>query len=98
MSWDATVLSRNDSVATALRPVAAGATVRVMTPDGIIEVVARQAIPLCHKIAVSELASGQDVFKYGACIGAARMAIPRGAWIHVHNIVSKRALPKGSRS
>lgn len=76
-----------------LRPVAAGETVRVLTPDGVTDLVALEAIPLCHKIAVHPIAAGSDVMKYGWCVGAARSAIGRGAWVHVHNIVSKRAQP-----
>lgn len=91
MNWNATLLARNDNVATILRPVAAGEIVRVLTPDGVTEVVALEAIPLCHKIAFRAIAAGNDVFKYGWCVGAARSAIARGAWVHVHNVVSKRA-------
>lgn len=94
MSFDATLLASSDNVATVLRPVAAGECVRVLTPDGLTEVVAQEAIPLCHKIAFQAIASGHDVFKYGRCIGAARAPIACGAWVHVHNIVSKRAQPR----
>ncbi len=96
MSWNATLLARNDNVATVLRPVAAGETVRVLTPDGVAEIIALEAIPLCHKIAFRAIGEGKDVLKYGWCVGAARSAIARGAWVHVHNIVSKRAQPAKS--
>jgi altronate dehydratase len=91
VSWNATLLAPSDNVATVLRPVAAGELVRVLTSDGVTEVIALEAIPLCHKIAVQSIAAGDDVRKYGWCIGAARSAIARGAWVHVHNVVSKRA-------
>ena len=96
MNWNATLLAHNDNVATVLQPVAAGETVRVLTPDGVTEIVALEAIPLCHKIAVGPIAAGDDVLKYGWCVGAARSAIARGAWVHVHNLVSKRAQPSKS--
>ena len=97
-SWDATLLSDDDNVATVLRAVAAGETVRVQAPAGVFDVVAAEAIPLCHKIAFREIAAGGDVVKYGCCVGAARSAIARGAWVHVHNIVSRRAQAHGSRA
>ena len=94
MTWDATLLVPNDNVATVLRPVAAGETVRVITPAGMAEVVALETIPLCHKIAFRSIEAGHNVLKYGGCIGAARAPIQRGAWVHVHNVVSKRGQPR----
>ena len=94
MSWDATLLAADDNVATVLRPVAAGEPVRVHTPRGLVEVVALEGIPLCHKIAFRAIGAGDDVLKYGGCIGAARSPIARGAWVHIHNVVSRRAQPR----
>jgi altronate dehydratase len=94
VSWQATLLAEHDNVAVALRPIAAGEVVLVRTPLGSREVVAVEPIPLCHKIAVADLAAGEAVVKYGWCIGEARSAIPRGAWVHVHNLASRRARPR----
>ena len=93
MNWQATLLARRDNVAVALMPIAAGTTVTVLTPDGLREVVAVDAIPLCHKLAIDDIETGSEVLKYGDCIGEARTAIRRGAWVHVHNLVSRRARP-----
>jgi len=57
------------------------------------EIVALEPIPLCHKIALADVQRGGDVLKYGCCIGEAREAIARGAWVHTHNLVSRRARP-----
>jgi hypothetical protein len=98
MTWQATSLAEDDNVATVLRPIAAGEVVSVRTPRGLHEVVALEAIPLCHKIALADLAAGDGVRKYGCCIGEARTAIRRGAWVHVHNLVSRRAQPQRAAS
>lgn len=90
MSFQATLLAEHDNVAVMLRPVVAGERVQVRTPAGAREVVALEGIPLCHKIAVDDIAQGNDVLKYGWCIGEARSPIRRGAWVHVHNLVSRR--------
>ena len=90
MSWQATVLAESDNVAVALRPIAAGERVVVRTPRGAREVVAREAIPLCHKIALADIARGDALVKYGACIGEATDAIACGAWVHTHNLASRR--------
>ena len=92
--WKATLLSADDNVAVALAPIAAGERVVVRAPDGMRVVLAIDPIPLCHKIAVVDLATGDDVRKYGHCIGEARQPIARGAWVHTHNLVSRRARVK----
>ena len=95
MSWQATTLARDDNVATALQPIAAGETVAVSTSDGIITVTALEPVALCHKLALADLPAGAPVIKYGQCIGLATAAIRRGEWVHVHNVRSRRAQPAG---
>ena len=75
MNWHATLLAATDNVAVALQPIAAGERVVVRRPEGVREVVALEAIPLCHKIALADLATSDDVLKYGYCIGEARQPI-----------------------
>lgn len=97
MNWHASTLAGSDNVATLLRPVAAGERVVVRTPDGLVEVIAIDAIALCHKIALADLAPGGRVIKYGQCIGEASTAVRRGEWVHIHNIRSRRAqVPAGN--
>jgi altronate dehydratase small subunit len=92
--WKATLLSATDNVAVALAPIAAGERVVVRGPGGTRVVLAIEPIPLCHKIAVVDLSTGEDVRKYGHCIGEAREPITRGAWVHTHNLASRRARSK----
>lgn len=95
MSWHATALADGDNVAVLLAPAVEGQTVIVDAPAGRREIVAREAIPLCHKIALADIAAGAPVLKYGECIGEARTAIAAGAWVHVHNLRSRRAQAAG---
>lgn len=39
-----------------------------------------------HKIALRDIAAGENVVKYGYPIGHATVDIPQGAWIHSHNL------------
>jgi hypothetical protein len=41
-----------------------------------------------HKIAVRDIAADEAVIKFGVRIGHATQAIPRGAWVHLHNLAS----------
>lgn len=73
-----------DSVAVALRAVEKGAVVRAGTQS----VLARDAIPQGHKIALAPIACGADVRKYGASIGRATSTIEPGDWVHSHNLAT----------
>ena len=39
-------------------------------------------IPEAHKVALADLAPGAPILRYGAVIGYAKQAIPRGSWVH----------------
>lgn len=81
-------LSPGDNVATALRAIAAGEEVRLAGGE---TVVALDAVPLCHKVALRPIAPGEPVLKYGHAIGDATAAIEPGRHVHVHNMRSARA-------
>lgn len=71
-----------DNVAVALCPLPAGRTLTVDTQ----ELVLAEDIPQGHKFALSEIAKGAQVVKYGSPIGFARESVAAGAWIHTHNL------------
>ena len=77
-------ISPKDNVAVAIAPLAAGETIAV---DGR-EIKAAEEIPQGHKIAVSRIASGEPVIKYGYPIGHTTAAIEEGAWVHTHNMAT----------
>src|SRR5690349_6525851 len=43
-------------------------------------------IPRGHKVALRDLAAGEEVHKYGQLIGVATQAIRVGEHVHVHNL------------
>jgi (2R)-sulfolactate sulfo-lyase subunit alpha len=55
-----------------------------------VEVVARNDVPLGHKIALVDVPEKGNVLKYGVAIGAAFQAIISGDHVHVHNLKSLR--------
>lgn len=75
-------INANDCVAVALKPLPSGASIVV---DGK-PLTLLQDIPQGHKFALQDLAVGQPVIKYGAAIGVAKQDIPKGSWVHTHNI------------
>ena len=82
-----------DNVVTLLGETCAGDTVDVMdkkTGACVAHVVARDDAPVYHKLALHDIARGDEVRKYGEIIGVATADIPQGAYVHVHNIESAK--------
>lgn len=53
-----------------------------------VEVV--DAVPLGHKIALTDLAEGDKVIEYGVEIGVATTAVTVGQHVHTHNLKGQR--------
>lgn len=47
-------------------------------------------VPIGHKIALTDIKSGDTVIKYGQDIGKAVANIAKGEHVHVHNLKTKR--------
>lgn len=43
-------------------------------------------VPRGHKFALSDIAPGESVIKYGYPVGRATSPVPAGEWVHVHNL------------
>ena len=67
-----------DSVAVALREIAAG--------EKVLGVRALQPVPRGHKLALKPIRTGEKVIKYGFSIGTATEDILPGAHVHTHNL------------
>ena len=81
-----------DNVATVFADgVRAGMTIEVRDKKGNTDqIIVRADIPYGHKIAVSDIAKGSRIVKYGESIGEAECSILRGDYVHVHNIKALR--------
>ena len=75
-------LHSKDSVAVVIDPVKAGDQVHVENQV----ITALSDIPVPHKIAITDLAPDQNVYKYGAPIGYATQTIKVGDYVHNHNL------------
>ena len=82
----AIVLAAEDNVAVATAALAAGERIP-LGGDGVTLV---EPIPMGHKFATAPIAPDGQVLKYGEVIGLAIRAIPVGAHVHVHNVLSAR--------
>ena len=62
----------------------------IMDEDRMVNLVARQDIPIGHKVALKDMAVGDTVLKYGIDMGRVVAAIKAGEHAHVQNIKTKR--------
>ena len=62
----------------------------IMDEDRKTSVVARQDIPIGHKVALADMNPGDTVIKYGIDMGKVVAPIQAGQHAHVHNIKTKR--------
>lgn len=92
MQYGILIHDMQDDVGVAVLDLPAGSEYAIATLEGqhagSVKLV--EDVPLGHKVALRDLAEGQDVIEYRHPIGRATQAIARGAHVHVHNIKTKR--------
>lgn len=81
-----------DLVGVAVHDIAAGQKVsgRVQSTGEEFELDVVEPVPLGHKVALSDIPSGEPVIKYGVVIGLATADISTGQHVHVHNLKGQR--------
>ena len=86
------VHKRGDHVGVAVVDIRAGETVRgiFMDDDSSVDVEAKAAVPLGHKIAITELTQDAEVLEYGIPIGRTTSQFELGTYVHTHNLRSAR--------
>ena len=63
----------------------------VVTEDNSdFTIVTNHDIPIGHKVALSDLAEGDTIIKYGEDIGRMVAAAVKGDHVHTHNLKTKR--------
>lgn len=63
----------------------------VVTHDNSdFKLTAKHDIPIGHKVALSDLADGETIIKYGEEIGKMVAAAGKGEHVHTHNMKTKR--------
>lgn len=78
-------IHEDDNVATLLADAEGALEVR---GAGAQSLTVRERIAASHKVALRDLAAGEAIVKFGVRIGHATQPIPRGAWVHLHNLAS----------
>ena len=71
-----------DTVAVALAPLKKGTVIQLDN----LTVTLTEDIPQGHKFALTDIAEGSSIIKYGNSIGIAVTPVSAGSWIHTHNM------------
>ena len=88
MKINALLMNEADNVVTCVTEVPAGAEVLFRKGNKICHLTAKENIPFCHKIALTDLKKGDHVRKYGESLGITTADIPKGHWVSHHNLIS----------
>ena len=72
----------SDNVVVCLEPVEKGEVIELS--DGR-KITSADDVPAGHKMAVTDIAEGSDIIKYGYAIGHATEALTAGRWVHTHD-------------
>lgn len=87
---DSLVMNEKDDVATVLRDKLVGESIRYHRGESLETLVLLDAIAFGHKVAITRIKQGSDIYKYGDVIGRATQDIEPGEHVHVHNIEGVR--------
>lgn len=82
------VVNVEDNVATLLDDAKQGpAKLLGSASETLLELV--EPVLLGHKAALTDIARGEPIVKFGEVIGTAKDDIKRGSWVHLHNLSSR---------
>ena len=81
------VIHSSDNVGIAMAALSAGESARA---NGLEPFAVLENIPPSHKVALRDIAAGEEIIKYGEIIAVSSREIKRGQWVHTHNLESER--------
>lgn len=88
ISINALLMDSSDNVVTCVCEVKQGESIIYKQGDKLCTLIAQEDIPYCHKAALTDIALGDDIIKYGESLGKATASINQGCWVAEHNLIS----------
>ncbi|WP_141434521.1 UxaA family hydrolase [Bacillus sp. 03113] len=81
-----------DSVGVAIKDIEAQQEVQgvYLENNSTISIIAKDFIPLGHKIAITDILEEAEVIEYRERIGLATQKIQKGKYVHTHNVKTAR--------
>ncbi len=84
MEHNTLVINRHDNVVVVLEDIEKGNNISLPGGENFP---ALCDIPYGHKIAVIDMKSGSNVYKFGEPIGELKRDVKKGEWVHLHNVL-----------
>lgn len=84
MKYNVLVVNSKDNVVVAIEDIHKGES--IVLPGGD-RFEALSDIPYGHKLALTHLATGSQLIKYGEAVGVLKCDVKRGEWVHLHNVL-----------
>lgn len=91
-------LGPQDDVAIVVKPGQIGEICAISGSEIADAVTLIDAVPMSHKIALRDIATGEKIHKFGQPIGVAISDISQGEHVHVHNITGLRKGLRGDQA
>ena len=88
MDINALMMDSTDNVVTCMTEIPAGSMAVYRNGNEICSIVAKENVPYCHKIALTDIPKGGHVIKYGESLGTVSEDIPEGGWVSDRNLFS----------
>ena len=88
MEINALMMDTTDNVVTCVTEVPAGGQAVYRKGNEICSITAKEDIPYCHKIALTDIPKGGHVIKYGESLGTVSENIAAGGWVSDRNLFS----------
>lgn len=89
MDYNAIKIDPADNVLVVIHEMKKG---ELIVLDGTCTFEAVESIPVNHKVALKNFKKGDEIVKYGSPIGVAITDIPKGGWVHNHNLSGEEIL------
>ena len=88
MEINALLMGLTDNVVTCITDIVKGETVCYRKGEELLSLTAEEAIPFCHKIALTDIPEGGEVVKYDESLGKTSETVRKGHWVAHHNLFS----------
>ncbi|MDO4648817.1 MAG: altronate dehydratase family protein [Eubacteriales bacterium] len=88
MAINAIMMDEIDNVVTCLADITKGEIVTYRKGNQLLSITAKENIPYCHKIALTEINKGEQVIKYGEILGEVSEAVVAGHLVNDKNLFS----------
>ena len=82
------LINQKDSMVILLEAGKKGNELHIVGEKSIKKYYLKEDVQEGHKVAIKDIAKGEQVIKYGTSIGTAQTNIRAGEWVHIHNISS----------